>query len=767
MDGHAVGPSQRIPALQEHLARWSPRIHPVKSAEEEFQENLKEAQDLFKALTDSSQNPFDKLNEIGACVTRMQQLTALHEDTKEQKEREYQQNLLEQEKSYVIELFDIFGLELVKAYCKIWCDRRGHPSWTDSTQPDPVSSNIDTEPKDTTTSRFTPIPDQPTSTSESQTKSTTKSPGPLDTENTQEPSIRPSEPDTTEHNTSVGPQKRPSEPPAARPTKRSRSDVTQDPLVGDRTIEFEQVYQNGQAEPKYVIAKYKGCWYILECKEHRLHFNNDPIRGAAKHLRGKRHNQTSVTYEDAIRALGTRVLGCEEKDVEDNNAVARRPCYSQMGRPVTSLSPSGGRSIPTRSNQSPTVIDPKPGEVYTTFWGETKEFFAILVLPWHNAGQLGTDLTLTVKDTDLIEKVPSCYQYNDVNKSFDWAPEYRPEGQHYSRRKYPIMYFDAAVFPEECRVNWIAAREFALYDPRVSTTPYKELVDGFIAWRNNGRGEEAGPYTSVELDGREENLGNDIPTAEIFPREQPSGSREIIVIDDDSDDDTGSRYQVPDISIGSDDPVPKTEPLDEYIRDVHDQQDTSTTYANAPSQPIVPTSDHTQLCHDLPEPQLLTGDAPLQCPTSCDMHTQTPNHGPTSQWPPTFLHDPSLTDNTHIPPAQLFQQAPSDTRVPEAIIAPLPPDQNSPPVPNPCDSSVMQTTTIPCQDAQTTELYAYFNQARSASSQFQLDSDGHLRWITPLTPSGVTTKQKPLSTRQHKELKARILPVCKEPQFRG
>ncbi|CAG1980234.1 unnamed protein product [Fusarium graminearum] len=757
MEGHTQQPSERIPALQEYFARWLPQIHPVKSAEEEFQENLKKDQDLLTGLT---QNSLDKLDEIVKCATRMQQLQALHEDTKKQKERDYQQKIWDQQKALALEFHGLFGPELHRELCKNWCDCRGLPSSTPSTQSNTTSGAVDIEqPRDKTTSRFTPIPEERTSASEPPENNTINSmPSPPSTENAPEPSTHPSETDRTEHDTSAAPRKRPANPPAARSTKRSRPNVTEGPLTGDRTIEYEQVYQNGKAEPKYVIAEYNGFWYILECKEHRLHFNNDPIRGAAKHLRGKKHNRVSVNYEEAIRELGTRVLGCGKKEAADNNIVARRPCYSQMGRTVNSLSPAPGRSIPTRSNQSPTGIDPKPGEVYTTFWSETKEFYAILVLPWRNTGQLGKDLTLTVKDTGLFKEIPFCYQYNQADGLAEWAPEYLPDGQHYSKRKYPIMYFDASVFPGECRVNWVAAREFAHYNPKVATIPFKDVVDGYIASRNKSV-QEAGRHTMIKHENGQRNLSVDAPTAEIFPREQPAGAREIIVIDDDSDDDTESRYQVPDTLIRSDDPVPKTEPSDEFMTDVHDQQSTSTTCDTASSQKPFTVQDHTQLCDDLPESQLPTGDAPLQGPTSCDMEAQTLNYSLTPQWPAAVLHDPYPTDNTYIHPHQLSQPASTDARAPEAIMAPLPPCQ-SPSVPGLGDRSRAQPKAIPCQDAE----HIYLNQARSASSQFQLDSDGQLRWIAPKTLSGVAPKQKPMSARQHEELRTRILPTGKEPQ---
>ena len=476
MEGHAVEPSERSPGFKEYLARWKPKIHPVKSAEEEFQEKLKEYRDLFDSLTDSSQK-FNRMPEILDCGGRITQL----ENTKQDKEHEYQQNLCDQQEALLYESFGLVDLEFIQEVFNNWCHGRGQPLPTTPTQSSTgIPGIIDIgQPQDTTTSRFTPITDQPTRTRNSM-------PSPPNSENARETSTRPSEADRTENNTSAGPQKRPANPVVARQPKRPRPDVALGPLTGDRTIEYDQVYQNGKAEPKYNIAWFDGFYYILECKEHRMHFHKDPMRGAAKHLRGRKHNQEDVDYKEAIRALGIRVLNCDEKKFKANNDVDQRPICSQIGRPLTSLSPSTGRDIPTRSTQSLATIDPKPGEVYTTFWSGTKEFFAILVLPWINAGQLGKDFSLTVQDTKLIDEVPTCYRYNQADGSFEWAPGYLPGGQHYSKRKYPIMYFDAPVFPGQCRLNWIPACEFNLYDPKVPTIQFKDIVDGFIASRDDG-----------------------------------------------------------------------------------------------------------------------------------------------------------------------------------------------------------------------------------------------------------------------------------------
>ncbi|KAF5649654.1 hypothetical protein F52700_550 [Fusarium sp. NRRL 52700] len=761
MEGHSLQPSERIPAIQEYLARWTAKIHPVKSPEEEFQENIRVARDSFNSLTQSSQNSFDKFDEIMSCGARIKELMALHEDTKGQKERQYQGRLWEQQIASVNEHLDLFGPELGKWLCQNWCDRVGHPLTTTTTattiitQSDTVPDAIDTQQsEDTTAPCSAPTQEpvtQPTSTND-------PVPSPPSAENAVEPTTRPNELQTNEQNTTSAPQKRPIDippPNMTRPTKRVRSDISQGPLTGDRTIEFDQVYQNGQAEPKYVIIKHNRFWYILECKKHRLHFNNHPIRGALKHLRGKKHSQTAVNYEEAIRALGTRVLHCTEDDVAENNEVARRPSYSEMGRPVNSLSPSVPHSLPTRSNQNLTEIDPKPGEVYTTFWTDTKEFFAILVLPWRNIGQLGKDLSLTVRDTILIKRVPSCYQYNHVDEFYEWTPDYRFDGQQYSKRKYPIMYFDALVFPGKCRVDWVAARDFHLYDPQVATTPFKDIVDGYIASRNNSCDQAVS-----HINAGQGSFSSDQPTAEIFPREEQSTGfpgREIIVIDDESDDDTGGDEPRPDTPVGA--RVPKTEPQEEPVMLGNAQQGSSPNHGNGyPQQPlesalsghrqyrtndnvdshdtmidsaeylrrldngsqgdsILLNHNHTRQHDDLSQSQALTGDASSNPSFSMQPQATAVGDTPLSQWPPTQEHQPGIANfHSH----QLPRPATTETRAPEAIMTPLSRNQNH------AESS----------QAQATGLYGYLNQAPSKSSHCRIDN-GRLRWLPPKTAGGI------------------------------
>jgi hypothetical protein len=245
------------------------------------------------------------------------------------------------------------------------------------------------------------------------------------------------------------------------------------------------VYQDGNAPTKYIITEYKGFWYILECKKHKLHFmSNNPIHGARRHLTAGTHGHMNANYDEAVRILGTRVLDCDEDKAKRNNLAAQRPTYAQYGRPLSSVSAGSSHSNnggpQTRSTQFLTGIDPQPGEVYTTFWKKTKRFFAILVLPWGSFRQFGWDMNL-MDNTALLKKhIPVCYDYDPATGTVDWAENYGPGGKYHYKRKYPIMYFDADVFPWECAIGWVAVNEFRAYDPNDEGIDHKDQVNEFI-----------------------------------------------------------------------------------------------------------------------------------------------------------------------------------------------------------------------------------------------------------------------------------------------
>ncbi|KAM0227481.1 hypothetical protein ACHAP5_012170 [Fusarium lateritium] len=251
-----------------------------------------------------------------------------------------------------------------------------------------------------------------------------------------------------------------------------------------RTVEFDEVYQNGNAESKYVIVQYLQDWYIVECKKHNMMFLKQPLKAASKHLSSGKHRMENPGHAGVIRELGTQVLHCDEEQAKMNNEVSQRQTYDQIGLPDSRVSssdtPTGTHSLYTRSSQGIPGIDPKPGEVYTAYWKSGKKWYAALILPWGSFGGFGWNMSL--QSTGIIKKVPKCYLFDRNNPQAipEWADDYRPGGPYYSKREYPVMYFDTSVFPGKYSMGWVAAVDLQHYDSQAKHIPYRDVVDKFI-----------------------------------------------------------------------------------------------------------------------------------------------------------------------------------------------------------------------------------------------------------------------------------------------
>ncbi|KAJ4149061.1 hypothetical protein NW754_000497 [Fusarium falciforme] len=270
--------------------------------------------------------------------------------------------------------------------------------------------------------------------------------------------------------------KRPASPSGSRnePEKRPRVD---DPLT-QKSIDFDQVFQDGKAEIKYTIARYPrkdGNWYILECKEHGQHFTNDPILGAAKHLATAVHGNLPRKHELAVSILGTLVKNCTPTRVEMNNQVAQEAFDQGLGVPATIKRPrrprfDGGTAEPravipghphTRSSQVVSgIMNPKAGEIYAAYWKSSRSFYPVLILPWGSFQHIGFKGTLL--DTGLLDDTPSCYAAD--GEAGEWAEGYEEGGALVSKRQFPVVYFDELKFPEESSVGWVPVADLKHFD---------------------------------------------------------------------------------------------------------------------------------------------------------------------------------------------------------------------------------------------------------------------------------------------------------------
>ncbi|KAM6534193.1 hypothetical protein FALCPG4_007126 [Fusarium falciforme] len=286
--------------------------------------------------------------------------------------------------------------------------------------------------------------------------------------------------------------KRPASPSGSRNEREKRPRVD-DPLT-QKSIDFDQVFQDGKAEIKYTIARYPrkdGNWYILECKEHGQHFTNDPILGAAKHLATAVHGNLPRKHELAVSILGSLVKNCTPTRVEMNNKVAQEAFDQGLGVPATIKRPKrprfdGGTAEPravipghphTRSSQVVSgIMNPKAGEIYAAYWKSSRSFYPVLILPWGSFQDIGFKGTLL--DTGLLDDTPSCYAAD--GEAGEWAEGYEAGGALVSKRQFPVVYFDELKFPEESSVGWVPVADLKHFDSHDMSILQRESVAEFI-----------------------------------------------------------------------------------------------------------------------------------------------------------------------------------------------------------------------------------------------------------------------------------------------
>ncbi|KAG7412290.1 hypothetical protein Forpe1208_v008433 [Fusarium oxysporum f. sp. rapae] len=742
--------SSRVPAIQALLQQWTPLLHPTKSPEEEFQEKYKEAQARFDAAAASAcgQSDTARLDDVLSCINHLKILKAEREAHKEDEECKYQQLYWEQQEALGLAFLDILGPELGDKLCIKWRQRAQLPL-NNPGQPDAIAGSSS---QVTTSSYVTPNaspilqsfhPPNP----RVQDESAPILPAAERSRDQETHAI--SRPLDESQQSSKVQQKRPANPPQGttpRPAKRPRSNAPQPrgPLTGDRAINFADVYQDGNAETKYIITKHKGFWYILECKKHKLGFmSNNPIHGARRHLTAEAHGSLNVKYDETVRLLGTRVLNCDEYLAKINNEVAQRLTYAQYGRPLSSVSAGSAHSNnegpQTRSTQFLTEIDPQPGEVYTTFWKKTKRFYAILVLPWGSFRPFGWDMNLMDNTCLLKKNIPTCYDYDPVNETVEWTEHYRPGGKYHHKRKYPVMYIDAPVFPWECAIGWVAINEFHPYDPNDKGIPHKDKVDEFILRmkdrdRLRSGEEDSGEAEHQDADSAPGDVSDQQQSTEV--EQPPLGScmRLAIEISDD-DSDTEDRLERMDENADGteEEPRVKTEPTNEEAPDAATAQITTNSVGSETANQRNGL-DYTSTVPN-PNPALESNGVlhPAAPNTSTVENPSNPSSRPGGQ---VYDHlqapcwrGPQPREHQSVPIEDTSQPVP---RAPEALM--IPGDQNLPPAATGPSTSAPLARMDGHAEFETSaplDLYGYLAPNYTASTTAEVAGNGGLAWMTP------------------------------------
>lgn len=176
----------------------------------------------------------------------------------------------------------------------------------------------------------------------------------------------------------------------------------------ERTIHFDEVFQEGNAKVKQIIVQWpldRGRWYIIRCEKHNLNFRVSPLKAGGSHLRSRRHGNHFSDFNTVVRLLGTEVLGCNEKLAEKNNRVTREEFEPVQEEPVQEEPVQGCISAESIEVASVPAFQEEEGED-TQISHEVDEATDIeLELPRSSQPQKFTDSD-TITHANQTERVP-------------------------------------------------------------------------------------------------------------------------------------------------------------------------------------------------------------------------------------------------------------------------------------------------------------------------------------------------------------------------
>ena len=393
--------------------------------------------------------------------------------------------------------------------------------------------------------------------------------------------------------------------------------------VVKRTIDFNEVYQDGDAEYKHVIVQYPqgdsgGNWYILKCDTHGVHFNCNPLHGAAKHLHSNQHNHMSKEHALAIRELGHLVWDCNKELAEKNNAAVKE-AFAKGYKPFNrnQLSKTERRSMGFADPETPSarktqpgaagqrkkdkvgaesaqhagskefagVAYPVDGELYLAYWSKTKTRYAVILLPWGDL-KPSTGMQGTLLGTGLLEKPPKCYTIDRVTREITgWAEGYEDGGRLVTKRDFPVMYFDN---PQRGSVGWVHAKDLSLFnfdDPDWRSIPfYLEARDRYAAAQPQKFGSYREMKQYCEANGHPVKLLSDVrdpPATETPPMHSAPSKGAMDAVDNGDGPETNGRKSPgrpgPELANGH------GAPADVEMRDVSKADDIQSDHESEPS----------------------------------------------------------------------------------------------------------------------------------------------------------------------------------------
>ncbi|KAI6749501.1 hypothetical protein HG530_014915 [Fusarium avenaceum] len=268
-----------------------------------------------------------------------------------------------------------------------------------------------------------------------------------------------------------------------------------------KSMHYDAVYQNSRAVKKHIIVRRPedisrpGRYYIIRCDRHNVSFEDNPLQAASTHLQMKHKSVDAFTYDSVIDHLGCEVIGCDDEKLEENNSLARKAFkrgdegpigdnirvrershspepQQRKKHSVQSLKVYGSKGRRTRrskrqtdqQNDSSHKVDLIPGKVYISYWTESKQWFAGVLLPLQDLESIG--IHDSMEKIGLLKSLPDCYQYDSSAMSFSWTKGYEDGGPMSSEQHFAFAFFEGVKFPEESHLAWIPIHDIKEWDEK-------------------------------------------------------------------------------------------------------------------------------------------------------------------------------------------------------------------------------------------------------------------------------------------------------------
>ncbi|KAI3572490.1 hypothetical protein IWW34DRAFT_762557 [Fusarium oxysporum f. sp. albedinis] len=136
------------------------------------------------------------------------------------------------------------------------------------------------------------------------------------------------------------------------------------------------------------------------------------------------------------------------------------------------------------------ITNPDAGSVYLAFWGKSKDWLAVLLLPMQNLPSVG--ISGSIESLGLAEVLPKCYC--NEQGTFSWAEGYNDGESLVTEREFPVMFFDGQDFLTKSAVGWVSARDLRHFDANIknSLVPHIQSVHKFLKTQEEKHSPEQG-----------------------------------------------------------------------------------------------------------------------------------------------------------------------------------------------------------------------------------------------------------------------------------